>query len=170
MWASVAAFFGKTSPPPPALAPPVYAGPDPVEEFLGLCEDYAHLAPRDTSLAAFLDWLRASEDTDDRDWEQSELAEAYEEICCLAEVEAMPGRFFGRGLLAHGCTRWQANLKRNGKRWRPYIVHIPDQAPVLAPAGKPAAQVEPTPRNQIAHLAPWRDKQGRKGVGLACAA
>ena len=109
------------------------------QHFLGCLASVPSLAPRDASVRAFLVWLQDLGEADDP-WEQSELLSDYESICDLTGVEAMPAKWFGRALEANGCHRWQAELTKDGRRWRPYFVQIPpvlaDAKPAVIPSGK----------------------------------
>ena len=103
------------------------------EHFLSCLATVPSLAPRDASVRAFLTWLQDLDEAGD--WEQSELLQDYESICDLTNVEAMPGKWFGRALEANGCRRWQAELVKDGRRWRPYMVRIPETLSKVGTSG-----------------------------------
>ncbi len=131
-----AIFFGRKQ---PAMAPSVATASDVAANrgsaFLRLAATHGFMAPREASVGAFVAWLQELGEAGD--WEQHELLGEYETICDLTGVEPMPGKWFGKALERHGCTRREAKLWVDGKRYRPIMVSVP------AVATKPA-DVVPT--------------------------
>ncbi len=91
--------------------------------FASCLSRYPHLAPRDASVKAFVVWMQ--EQGEHGEHEQCWLQEYYLCACQMTGVEKMPGKWFGKALLANGCRRRQKETVRGGERYRPYVVEIP---------------------------------------------
>lgn len=137
MFERLTALFGlKRAPPPALVAASLCHDPDNAPRnatggqaqnthFLSCLSRLPMLAPREASVRAFLEWLQELEEAG-VEWEQSELLRDYQAICDMAHLtQVMPGKWFWRALEANGCTRRQAELTVDGRRWRPYMVTIP---------------------------------------------
>ena len=181
----LAAIFGRKHDPPPsgAVAMPIAAPhmptgahENPGTAFLRLAQSRAYMAPRDASVTAFLAWLRELGEAGT--WVQEELYQEYRHICHLSGTDGaqMPAKWFGKALEDHGCRRWKAELLREGHRWRPMMVTIPDEAPagLAHVATKAAAMPHASPMQ--ANVYPLRSigredfalgKQSRGQPGIA---
>lgn len=82
--------------------------------------DLPGLVPDDRSVGSFAAWWIGLGMTADID--QDDLRDEYEVICALAGYEPVSVIDFGRDLLKAGCQRSQADRRRRGKRWRPYVI------------------------------------------------
>jgi len=90
------------------------------------------LSPRDATAAAYVRWM-IDLGFGGAETLQDELYDEYEAVCELAGFDPMARKHFGDALKLAGCKRWQTDKERDGKRWRPIIVKLPDECPALIP-------------------------------------
>ena len=89
----------------------------------GFVNGCPHLRPRDNTVGSFCQWIIDLKLHGE--WLQDDLRDEYEMICAIADFTPVSVIDFGNDLVAAGCRRWQADWRRNGKRWRPYIILVP---------------------------------------------
>lgn len=82
--------------------------------------DLPGIVPCDRTVGSFVSWWTGLGMTADID--QDDLRDEYEVICAIAGYEPVSIIDFGRELLKSGCQRSQADRRRRGKRWRPYVI------------------------------------------------
>ena len=97
--------------------------------FRRLCAQYAHLAPRACSTAAFVRWMQDL--GEGGHWAASDIYDDYFTLCELTGAAPMPQRWFTKGLVAAGCRKWRGNFIIDGVRWQPVMVTIPDEPVAL---------------------------------------
>lgn len=94
--------------------------------FRAALERNPTLAPVDGTVLSFIVWLQMQGIYGER--LQGDLFETYQNVCELAGYSYTPRRRFKQALIEAGCTCWQTDTARDGRRHRPEMVFIPKQS------------------------------------------